>query len=392
MVGTDRKGVHSGSEKISSAFSELLNENSGSTSLLNLRNEYEKRLLTFQASTYYAKPPCLSPLFCARFGWKNADTDMLVCTGCSSALAITLNSSLSANTYDKLCRAYRNKIVSCHSPSCAYRLSSIEELESSETEMEEVAMTSTTDLDQTSLNVPVYMSQVLPEDSIRLMEHPKPATILRQNAKKISDTIRSTLCTLNANNILDGASTSSWTLPKLQVPPRIQHMNSGKELSKCVGCDNESILALALLGWRTIPNMSSDKTVPALSFGCPCCLSIMDLRLELDTADASEDDDDDDADRLNKRQRTSSRNLNPLEAHRHYCPFRVGFPDKAGESNPIWKIVLKRLQEESQVTESANIEELSTETEMKGLDESVDNVRRILRAGIATRSIDLVTL
>ena len=46
----------------------ILNRESCLASLTN-RQEYEKRLLTFQASTYYAKPPCLSPLFCARFGW-----------------------------------------------------------------------------------------------------------------------------------------------------------------------------------------------------------------------------------------------------------------------------------------------------------------------------------
>ena len=46
---------------------EKLNVRNGSAILSN-RHEYQKRLLTFQASTYYAKPPCLSPIFCARFG------------------------------------------------------------------------------------------------------------------------------------------------------------------------------------------------------------------------------------------------------------------------------------------------------------------------------------
>jgi hypothetical protein len=32
------------------------------------REEYQDRLLSFRATTYYAKPACLSPLFCARFG------------------------------------------------------------------------------------------------------------------------------------------------------------------------------------------------------------------------------------------------------------------------------------------------------------------------------------
>jgi hypothetical protein len=55
------------SKNVSDTLVEVLNTNSGLASLSN-RQEYEKRLLTFQASTYYAKPPCLSPLFCARFG------------------------------------------------------------------------------------------------------------------------------------------------------------------------------------------------------------------------------------------------------------------------------------------------------------------------------------
>jgi acetate kinase len=52
---------------VSDKLVEALNGKSGLASLSN-RQEYEKRLLTFQASTYYAKPPCLSPIFCARFG------------------------------------------------------------------------------------------------------------------------------------------------------------------------------------------------------------------------------------------------------------------------------------------------------------------------------------
>jgi hypothetical protein len=52
-----------GSDKIMT----ILNKTSELSSLSD-RQEYEKRVLTFQASTYYAKPACLSPLFCARFG------------------------------------------------------------------------------------------------------------------------------------------------------------------------------------------------------------------------------------------------------------------------------------------------------------------------------------
>ena len=40
-----------------------------STIQVSNRQAYENRLLSFQAATYYAKPACLSPLICARFGY-----------------------------------------------------------------------------------------------------------------------------------------------------------------------------------------------------------------------------------------------------------------------------------------------------------------------------------
>lgn len=35
---------------------------------LKQKQDYEDRLLTFHPGTYFAKPACLSPLMCARFG------------------------------------------------------------------------------------------------------------------------------------------------------------------------------------------------------------------------------------------------------------------------------------------------------------------------------------
>ena len=40
-----------------------------SVTLENIRKDYENRLLSFKAITYYAKATCLSPLICARLGY-----------------------------------------------------------------------------------------------------------------------------------------------------------------------------------------------------------------------------------------------------------------------------------------------------------------------------------
>lgn len=128
---------------------------------------------------------------------------MLVCSSCSSALAITLNSKLSANTFDKHCQAYRNKIVGCHASRCPFRLSSIQELrciEATDEELDDVKFEEgIIDLERVPSIVPLYMGQVFPEDSVRLMEHPRPSIIFRQCTKHLSETIKSVLCVTNRN-------------------------------------------------------------------------------------------------------------------------------------------------------------------------------------------------
>ena len=333
---------------------------------------------------------------------------MLVCSSCSSALAITLNSKLSANSFDKLCRAYRNKIVFSHDANCPFRLSArqLEYLEAAEETNNAVEENNKSNVEKVCLTVPVFMGQVLPEESIRLIEHPTPSIILRQQAKKLSDAVYSVSGATNnsddknATTITTAAGTSSfapsWTYPRLQIPSKIRQANSSADLTKMLGCDDESILALSLLGWNHIPNIAVHDSAPVVSLGCPLCLSIMELRLEQqqqqqqleNDKDAVEDDDPSETSRSSKRQRLSSRHLNPLDAHRHYCPYKVGFPNKATDKNPIWKIILERTCKENQQRQthiSTAVQERATSVSDEVLDESIDKIRRILRAGIATQ-------
>jgi len=303
---------------------------------------------------------------------------MLVCSACGSALAITLNSNLSANTFDKLCSVYRNKIVSCHATSCPFRLSSIEQLRSFELSHQDSDTADEEDSDgNTCMTVPVYMGQVLPEESIHLMEHPTPSRLLKENAKKLSEIVRS----IN-RRVTESSSRPSWRFPRLQVPSKIRQMDSIMNLTKVLGCDDESILALSLLGWTPISSEVLNDLAPVVSLGSRCCLSIMDIRLE---RDSEQDINGNEVDRLNKRRKLSTRNLNPLESLRHYSPYKVGFPEKAGDTNPIWKIILQRLCEEIHNDKLGKSPENSTDFDLGVVDKSLDNVRRILRAGIASR-------
>lgn len=343
--------------------------------------------------------------------WQNADKDMLVCSSCSSALAVTLNSKLSANTFDKLCHAYRSKIVSNHDTNCPFRLSSIEELHSLESSAEEDDSYDTEEGNNKSnaehaacVEVPVYMGQVLPEDSIRLIEYPKPSILLKRKGEKLVAAIRSVTCATNST-ITDknapGARSdapTTWGYPRLQIPSKIRQMDSNSELTKMLGFDDISILALSLLGWNPIPNtcVKVDESILTVSLGCPLCLSIINLAPEQqqqkEGKGTEKDSDASESDRLTKRQRMSCRNFNPLEAHRHYCPYKVGFPKKSTDTVPLWKIILERLYKEYQddnIQKCTVVREEAKCVPIGVFDKAIEKVRRILHAGIAPKEIDL---
>jgi hypothetical protein len=321
---------------------------------------------------------------------------MLVCSSCSSALAIALNSKLSTNSYGKLCSAYRDRIVSNHDSKCPFRLSTeqfhyLENVEEEETGKDEenknidTSTTTTENNENSCLVIPVFMGRVLPEETMRLMEHPTPSSIIRQNAKKLSDV------TTTITEAETTSSSPSWRYPRLHIPIQIQQMySSTTELTKFLGCDDESILTLSLLGWQKVDVNDSDRVV---TMGCPLCLSIIDLQLERQRIEndvcvvVADEDDNDVMTSPKKRQRTtSSRYLNPLDAHRHYCPYKVGFPKKSTDKIPVWKIILERINKEYKCRQihSTTIQETSSDVVAdEVLDESITNVRRILRTGIA---------
>mmetsp|Transcript_2646 Transcript_2646/g.2905 ORF Transcript_2646/g.2905 Transcript_2646/m.2905 type:complete len:324 (-) Transcript_2646:279-1250(-) len=323
---------------------------------------------------------------------------MLVCTSCSSALAITLNSKLSANSSEKLCSIYRERIVSYHDTKCPFRLSTeqfhylqaVEETDNYADERGRGNIDATKNennskafYQKSRLIIPVFMARFLPEESIRLMEHPTPSSIIRQHAKKLSDVLLSFSVSLSSSSL-------SWRYPKLKIPSKFQR---SQKLTKFLGYD-ESIITLSLLGWQKVNVNKSDRVV---TMGCPLCFSLMGLQLDRELGGnnknvvvAEDDSDVNESGRSPKRRKY--RDLNPLDAHRHYCPYKVGFPRIDTERNPIWKIILDRVDEESQCGQklhsgAGTVEETSSNVVADDvLNESINNVRRILRTGIASKT------
>ncbi|KAG7355694.1 C3HC zinc finger-like-domain containing protein [Nitzschia inconspicua] len=344
----------------------MLNDATRSERKTIQQQEYQERLLSFHASTYYAKPACLSPLICARFGWRNADKDMLSCSSCSSALAILpIPSTISTEAMDKLCSAYRRKIATNHKDGCLFGWKE-SQFQKFVEEEESNAVTMTV--------IPSYMASVLPEKSVQLIEHPAPSRLVRQQIDQIKSFLSSIPTT---------SQSITWKIPKLQIPSEICHFaaSGGKLLLEC---DDEVLIALAILGWNPVYKRIplSDRTV---SLGCPLCLAMMDLEVESTTSGKGKREKS----RPAKRQRTLAKHCNPLDAHRYYCPYQSGFPVSLTQpSNPVWKRILERLlqqEKEHFIAETKESEEFTEEE----IDKSIQKVRQILRAGIAKTTVNI---
>ncbi|NXC00472.1 NIPA protein, partial [Orthonyx spaldingii] len=64
------------------------------------------------------KPPALSPLVCARYGWASVEGDMLRCSSCHAFLCISLQLALDLSTYKERCEELRKALCTAHEKFC----------------------------------------------------------------------------------------------------------------------------------------------------------------------------------------------------------------------------------------------------------------------------------
>lgn len=278
---------------------------------------------------------------------------MLTCSFCNSALAITLLSSLSTKASEKVCNAYREKLVLAHDPNCPFKIEGEQFLRESQ--------------QNRHIIIPVYMASVLPQEVVKLVEHPVPRSLLRLRVQQ-----------------LESKCPTSWTFPKLQISNEITDVSTSAEeddpiKSACQLLETTQTPAiLSILGWEHTSNKEDETGRPVVCLGCRLCYSWMELTLE--EADSSPTNDDKQPEK--RRKLASPRYRNPLQAHRHYCPIICGFPESLfAEKKPLWKSILSRLLQQQKVVNETGGPE----------DYTVDKIQQILRSAIAPKRIDLTS-
>lgn len=80
-----------------------------------------RRMQTFKAITWFAKPAALSAAQCALRGWRNTGPDLLACDFCSSQLCCRLPSAPQLDSMKAAVAKYVQLLVEAHEETCPWR-------------------------------------------------------------------------------------------------------------------------------------------------------------------------------------------------------------------------------------------------------------------------------
>eukprot|EP00980_Cylindrotheca_fusiformis_P021439 scaffold8301_cov184-Cylindrotheca_fusiformis.AAC.7 len=290
------------------------------------------------------------------FRWRNADKDMLACSTCNAALAITLPSGLSTKVMERICDSYREKLALAHKQNCPFKIDGEQFLRLQNRNGEDL--------------IPPYLASVLPQDCVELLEKPFPSALLLERIKQ-----------------LDEHCPPTYEYPKLEVSGcQPDETDSIKEMAATRLATSESVGILVILGWRPT-DQKTLESAPSVALGCRLCYSWMDLKLVKKSSDKQSEVATLEETRPSKKSKLS-RYCNPFEAHRHYCPYVCGFPERlSSPKKPIWKTLVSRLQQEDTISQQVALD--LNDQSISGGDDSADRIQKILRAAIARKKIDL---
>ncbi|CAL4948839.1 unnamed protein product [Urochloa decumbens] len=84
------------------------------------RADLMRRLGTFKAMTWFAKPKVISPVNCARRGWTNIEPDVITCEACGTRLLFSTPSSWTTQQVEKAAAVFSLKLDTGHKLLCPW--------------------------------------------------------------------------------------------------------------------------------------------------------------------------------------------------------------------------------------------------------------------------------
>ena len=267
---------------------------------------------------------------------------MIVCVKCQAVVAIAFHPVLKAADEARITNIYREQLCTAHKVTCPFHSNAFPKC-------------------NPSTIVPSYLGSVLPQESVRLFEQSTPKVKLQEQVKLLLEAV-------------GGRDPVPLDLPAIQMKKCLNHDETVEafvsHVSNALGNgENEWVAILALFCWQPVEKHSKHSDATAM-LQCPVCLAHCGLLLQ--NRDESDDSSVDDPRPAKRRRDVHPKQMNPMTAHRHYCPVIFGFPTQDSKE-PMWQKIASNLLR----SEAANKET----REIKG-EEVIMNVHRLLQSGL----------
>jgi hypothetical protein len=373
---------------------------------------------------YYDGPKFSKPhqrLFCLLVfsSWKNAAPDMLVCTHCHAAWAVVFRSELSATATQHLTSVYLKQLSSAHFDTCFFGKEAAQYVENNAKSAQ-----GSNNTDRFQPIVPTLLARVFSSDLMDSLEHSNPGVLLSARWRNLLTAISSSRTGADGSyqfpNVLqvprsvldyrlplDKSSHASSSSPDntshsessllTRMVTKLKKVGDGTtgeaDLSAAIA---ESAAAFVLLGWMPCqdatestndasPNAST--TIPTrMSLECPMCLARMELPLTRDISGSSSSTSESPPPAKRLRQL----GLDPVQSHRHYCPYVCGFPvQTTGCGTPIWQSLATRLLCDDNYSGSGTTSTTATSATATAKDGHVHDdawIRNMLRSAVSPRA------
>jgi hypothetical protein len=163
------------------------------------------------------------------------------------------------------------------------------------------------------------MASVVPDYLVELMESPTPGEVMEKMAKRL--------------DMISGRK----EVAQVELTCSGEEQILVDDVRAKLGIGRNSFLSLALFGWDSIAPIQ-DSVMMLL---CGVCLAEAEL-------DCSQEHTNEartlEQEPTRKRQK---RTMDPIKSHRHYCPWKCGFPCDSTPVQPLWQVIAKRLVSES---------------------------------------------
>lgn len=282
-------------------------------------------------------------ILCVR--WTNPSQDMIVCVKCQAVVAVAFHPLLKAADEFRIANIYREQLCTAHKVTCPFHSNAFPK-------------------GNTVTTVPSYLGSVLPQESVQLFEQINPKVVLQKQVKLL----------------LEAVGERREPVPlDLSTTEMKECMNDDEtvesfvsRVANALGCgDDEWVATLALLCWQPVENRQQSRhSGTSTMLQCPVCLACCELHLH--DREESDNSSVDDLRPAKKRKSIHPKQMNPMTAHRHYCPVIFGFPTQDSKE-PMWQKIASNLLQAEAANEGIH--------EIKG-EEVMMNIHRLLQSGL----------